>query len=269
MTPILDGKALLYSFVSTPEVRIGVAFGSGGSQSATELPGVSSWLVCFRESNLSKISEKKLMSIIYGKKIDVYHFMFLPHHMLLVLERSLRFQVSFCKFSLNFPQCHTMFHADSTLPFIQVKLFTDTLVKTMVEPRRRCYSLPAVNLRKYAVGGIIYVSVVSANKLSRNCFKGSPSWRQQNGTSNGCVEDNLSDKDLQTFVEVEVEELTRRTGVSLGPTPRWDATFNMVLHDSTGILRFNLYECPPDGVKYDYLACCEIKVLSSMFTFLS
>ncbi|KAL6973558.1 hypothetical protein U1Q18_027744, partial [Sarracenia purpurea var. burkii] len=46
LMPILDGKAILYSFLSTPEVRIGVAFGSGGSQSlrATELPGVSSWL---------------------------------------------------------------------------------------------------------------------------------------------------------------------------------------------------------------------------------
>lgn len=45
--PVLEGKALLYSFLSVPEVRIGVAFGSGGSQSlpATELPGVSSWLV--------------------------------------------------------------------------------------------------------------------------------------------------------------------------------------------------------------------------------
>jgi hypothetical protein len=43
--PVLDGRA----FVSIPEVRIGVAFGSGGSQSlpATELPGVSSWLVGF------------------------------------------------------------------------------------------------------------------------------------------------------------------------------------------------------------------------------
>ncbi|KAB1212519.1 Synaptotagmin-5 [Morella rubra] len=73
--PILDGQAVLYSFVSIPEVRIGVAFGSGGSQSlpATELPGVSSWLD---------------------------------------------------------------------------KVFTDTLVKTMVEPRRRCYSLPAIELRK-------------------------------------------------------------------------------------------------------------------------
>ncbi|KAG5073265.1 hypothetical protein JHK86_008476 [Glycine max] len=41
-SPILDGKALLYSFISTPEVRIGVAFGSNGSQSlpATEWPGV-------------------------------------------------------------------------------------------------------------------------------------------------------------------------------------------------------------------------------------
>ena len=47
LRPILDGRAILYSFVYTPEVRIGVAFGSGGSQSlpATELPGVSSWLV--------------------------------------------------------------------------------------------------------------------------------------------------------------------------------------------------------------------------------
>ncbi|KAL5054911.1 hypothetical protein RYX36_035593 [Vicia faba] len=43
---ILDGKTLLYSFVSIHEVRVGVAFGSGGSQSlpATEWPGVSSWM---------------------------------------------------------------------------------------------------------------------------------------------------------------------------------------------------------------------------------
>ncbi|XP_057749904.1 synaptotagmin-4-like [Arachis stenosperma] len=177
ITPILDGKALLYSFSSKPEVRIGIAFGSGG----TEVPGVSSWLE---------------------------------------------------------------------------KLFTDTLLKTMVEPRRRCFSLPAVNLRKRVVGGIIYVTVISANKLSRSCFKGSPSLRQQNG----CLEEKLDDKDLQTFVEVEAEELTRRTGVSRGSTPTWDATFNMVLHDSTGIVRFNLYECLPSSVKYDYLASCEIKM---------
>lgn len=45
--PVLNGRAILYSFLSVPDVRIGVAFGSGGSQSlpATELPGVSSWLV--------------------------------------------------------------------------------------------------------------------------------------------------------------------------------------------------------------------------------
>lgn len=47
LMPVLNGKAILYTFLSVPEVRIGVAFGSGGSQSlpATELPGVSSWLV--------------------------------------------------------------------------------------------------------------------------------------------------------------------------------------------------------------------------------
>ena len=49
LMPILDGQAILYSFESTPEVRIGVAFGSGGSQTlpATELPGVSTWLVWY------------------------------------------------------------------------------------------------------------------------------------------------------------------------------------------------------------------------------
>ncbi|KAK7320035.1 hypothetical protein RJT34_04764 [Clitoria ternatea] len=187
VTPILDGQALLYSFLSAPEVRIGIGFGSGGSQSATELPGVSPWLV---------------------------------------------------------------------------KLFTETLVKTMVEPRRRCFSLPTVNLMKTAVGGVIYVSVISANKLSRSYFKGSPSWRQQTGVINECSGDNLDviDKDLQTFIEVEVEELTRRTGVSPGSNPKWDTTFNMVLHDNTGIVRFNLYESPPSGVKCDYLASCEIKM---------
>ncbi|KAI6674210.1 hypothetical protein NL676_002116 [Syzygium grande] len=177
LMPVVDGKALLYSFMSVPEVRIGVAFGSGGSQTlpATELPGVSSWLV---------------------------------------------------------------------------KILTDTLGKTMVEPR----------LRKKAVGGIIYVKVVSASKLSRSALRGSPSRRQHSFTTNGTLEEHLDDKDLRTFVEVELEELTRRTDVKTGSTPRWDSTFNMVLHEDAGILRFHLYECTPNSVKYDYLASCEIKV---------
>ncbi|KAA8541229.1 hypothetical protein F0562_025164 [Nyssa sinensis] len=187
LMPVLDGRALLYSFISTPEVRIGVAFGSGGSQSlpATELPGISSWLV---------------------------------------------------------------------------KLFTDTLVKTMVEPRRHCYSLPAVNLKKKAVGVALYVTVISANKLSRNNLKGSPSRRQQSSVTDGSLEEQLDDKDLKTFVEVELKELTRRTDVRLGSSPRWDSTFNMVLHEDAGTLRFHLYECTPNNVKYDYLTCCEIKM---------
>ncbi|KAE9588223.1 hypothetical protein Lal_00002845 [Lupinus albus] len=185
--PILDGKALLYSFVSTPEVKIGIAFGSGGSQSlpATEWPGVSYWLE---------------------------------------------------------------------------KLFVDSLVKNMVEPRRRCIPLSAVVLRKKVVGCIIYIKVVSANKLCRNCFK--VYRKQQNGTAttSGFSENSFDDKDLQTFVEAEVGELTRRTDARLGSTPRWDTPFNMVLHDSKGIVRFNLYESHPSCAKCDYLASCEIKI---------
>ncbi|XVF50585.1 hypothetical protein PTKIN_Ptkin04bG0113300 [Pterospermum kingtungense] len=186
LMPILDGKAILYSFISTPEVRITVAFGSGGSQSlpATELPGVSSWLV---------------------------------------------------------------------------KLLNDTLAKTMIEPRRQCFSLPAVDLRKKVVGGIIYVTVTSASKLSRSSLRGSPSRRQPSLTVDS-LQEHFDDKDLQTFVEVELGELTRRTDVRPGSSPQWDSTFNMVLHDNTGTVRFHLYECTPGSVKYDYLASCEIKM---------
>ncbi|XP_052179915.1 synaptotagmin-5 [Diospyros lotus] len=187
LMPILDGKAMLYSFLSTPEVRIGVAFGSGGSQSlpATELPGVSSWLV---------------------------------------------------------------------------KLLTDTLVKTMVEPRRMCYYLPSVDLRKKAVGGIIYVTVVSASKLARNKLKGSPSRRPQNLLIDGRLEEPHDSKDLHTFVEVELEELTRRTKIRPGSNPKWDSTFNMVIHGDSGICRFHLYEGTQGCVNYDYITSCEIKM---------
>ncbi|KAK6158067.1 hypothetical protein DH2020_005381 [Rehmannia glutinosa] len=176
LMPILEGKAIAYSFVSTPEVRLGVAFGSGGSQSlpATELPGVSSWLV---------------------------------------------------------------------------KLATDTLNKRMVEPRRQCLALPAEDLQKKAVGGVLYVTVLSANKLS-GC----------NSSVDTHPEDRLESKDLQTFLEIELEELTRRTDVRAGSCPKWDTTFNLILHDNAGILRFNLYKRTPGSVKYDYLTSCEIKM---------
>lgn len=187
LMPILDGQAVLYSFDSPPEVKIGIAFGSGGGQAlpATEVPGVSSWLD---------------------------------------------------------------------------KLFRDTLVKTMVEPHRRCYSLSAVDLKKKAVGGILSVTVVSASQLVKNIFRGSNSGRQQSIGKNGTSEDNLGGEDRKTFVEVELGELTRRTNPSPGLSPSWNKTLKMVLHEDNGILRFNLYEWIPNSAKHDYMTSCEIKV---------
>lgn len=182
--PILEGRALLYSFVSNPEVRIGVAFGGGGGQSlpATELPGVSSWLV---------------------------------------------------------------------------KILTETLNKKMVEPRRGCFSLPATDLHKTAIGGIIYVTVVSGNNLNRRILRGSPSKSSEIGEGSS---GNSSSKPVQTFVEVELEQLSRRTEMKSGPNPAYQSTFNMILHDNTGTLKFNLYENNPGSVRYDSLASCEVKV---------
>ncbi|KAM0880165.1 hypothetical protein ACQ4PT_033790 [Festuca glaucescens] len=51
LSPILDGEAVLYSFESTPEVRIGVAFGSGGSQAG---PGHNSGVVARHAENCGK-----------------------------------------------------------------------------------------------------------------------------------------------------------------------------------------------------------------------
>lgn len=130
----------------------------------------------------------------------------------------------------------------------------------MVEPRRRCFSLPAVDLRKKAVGGIVYVKVISASKICRNSLRASPSRRQQNSYSECNIEEYRDDRDLRTFVEIELEELTRRTDIRTGSDPRWDSTFNMVLHEEVGNIRFHLYECNPGSIKYDYLASCEIKV---------
>lgn len=50
LLPILDGQAVLYSFVNTTEVRIGLAFGTGSqSTPQMELPMLSSWLVSISE----------------------------------------------------------------------------------------------------------------------------------------------------------------------------------------------------------------------------
>ncbi|KAL0393415.1 UNVERIFIED_CONTAM: Multiple C2 and transmembrane domain-containing protein 1 [Sesamum latifolium] len=187
LMPILEGKAMTYSFVSTPDVRIGVAFGSGGSQSlpATELPGVSSWLI---------------------------------------------------------------------------KLATDTLNKRLVEPRRQCLALPAEDLQKKAIGGILYVTVLSASKLSASNLKGCASTKHINSSEDSYTDDRVNRKELQTFLEIELGELTRRTDVRAGSSPKWDTTFNLILHDNAGILRFHLYERTLGNVKYDYLTSCEIKM---------
>ncbi|KAG1334777.1 synaptotagmin-5 [Cocos nucifera] len=180
LRPILDGQAVLYSFESTPEVRLGVAFGSGGSQAlpATELPGVSAWLV---------------------------------------------------------------------------KLCTETIVKRMVEPHRQCFSLPPVDLRKKAVGGVLSVTVISASNMGRQSMKSNNSETRQNSTISSQLSGNSGNKVLQTLIEVELGDLMRRTDVGQGLNPRWGGTFNMVLHGDTGILKFHLYEWDPSSVQLNYL----------------
>ncbi|CAA7397692.1 unnamed protein product [Spirodela intermedia] len=186
LMPVLEGRAILYSFESTPEVKIGVAFGTGGSQSlpATELPGVSTWLV---------------------------------------------------------------------------KLFTDALAKKMVEPRRGCFTLPPVNLRKKAVEGVLHVTVMSAEHLQGSIVRTNSAEDKQNQVRGGPPGESPG-KTLQTFVEVESGEVSRRTKVRQGSSPRWEDSFNMVLRRKSQALKFHLYQWRENSVKFDYLASCEIKI---------
>ncbi|KAL2630102.1 hypothetical protein R1flu_014788 [Riccia fluitans] len=187
LIPILDGQAVLFSFDVVPEVRVGVAFGSG-SQTApqTELPVVSSWLE---------------------------------------------------------------------------KLIGDTLIRTMVEPRRRCFSLPALDLKKQAVGGVVSVTVVTAKDL---CKQVQGTGRSSSGSGKQSPSNNGSGSQRvqSTFVEMTLEDLTRKTKLCLngGSTPCWSDTFDMVLHDDSGTLHLNVYEQGSSSMKFDFLGSCEIKM---------
>ncbi|XP_042388776.1 extended synaptotagmin-1-like isoform X2 [Zingiber officinale] len=187
LRPILDGQAVLYSFESTPDIRVSVAFGSGGCQTLpeTELPGVRSWLV---------------------------------------------------------------------------KLFTESITKLLVEPRCHCYSLPIVDLHKKAVGGVLSVTVVSASNLDKINLTVNNSETCQSSSGSIQLPGNLGNKALQTFIKVEIGNLTRRTIVCDGLNPRWDTTFNMMLHGETGILKFYLYESNGSSMNSNYWTSCEIKM---------
>ena len=107
---------------------------------------------------------------------------------------------------------------------------------------------------------ILSVTVVSANNIVKPNIKGAPSERRLNLQGGNYSNGNGSGKMLNTFVEVELGDLMRRTKVCQGTFPTWGDTFNMVLHENTGILKLHLYEQGSSNVKYDYLASCEIKM---------
>ncbi|KAJ1684909.1 hypothetical protein LUZ63_016299 [Rhynchospora breviuscula] len=130
-----------------------------------------------------------------------------------------------------------------------VKLLSETIAKLMVEPRRLCFTLPPVNLRKKPVSGTVSVTIKAATNL-----------RSNNTRSNGNESPlrSSSGTHLQTVVEVEIGELMRKTSTREGPDPTWNSTFNMVLHGESGSIKFTLYQLDSAGVKFNYLTCCDI-----------
>ncbi|KAH7404885.1 hypothetical protein KP509_15G048600 [Ceratopteris richardii] len=184
---ILDGQALLYSFTSCPEIRIGMAFGSGGqSVPATELPLIASWLE---------------------------------------------------------------------------KLFKETLVRTMVEPQRRCFPLPAVSLKKHVSGAVFCITVISARNLKQQRHFATVLSGTSSRSESGIVSEDSLPRTITSFVEITLGGLTRRTGLSEHyGSPKWNDTFNMILHGSEGTICFNIYEQTSSHVKGDFCGSCKIQV---------
>lgn len=176
---------------------------------------------------------------------------------------------------------------------LQEKLFIDTLNRTMVEPRRRCFSLPALDHKKKALGGIFAVTIVSAQNLAKldhkesryysseklangdggsshgksNGSSGGSSNGTHHGSSHGGSGGSSANKRAEKlrFVEISCEDLTRRTGMQSGPSPHvWNETYDMVLHDNVGSVHIHVYEQGHNNVKYDFLGSCEIKVATHL-----
>ncbi|KAJ7294164.1 hypothetical protein O6H91_Y274600 [Diphasiastrum complanatum] len=190
LTPILDGQGLLYSFECTPEVRLGIAFGSGNQTlPATELPVVSSWLE---------------------------------------------------------------------------KLLIETLNRTLVEPRRKCFSLPPVDYKKHAVGGTLSVTIVKARNLTRVTSGSKSSLGEKRSFSSGTNHQTGSGSYgvRGAFVELTLDELIRKSKASEenGMSPTWNETIEMAFHGNSGTLHLNLYGRGSNHMKVDFLGTCQVKM---------
>lgn len=142
--------------------------------------------------------------------------------------------------------------------FKQVKILTENLAKLMVEPRRACFSLPSIELRKKAVGGMLSVTVVSVSNFNSVRRNNAESLQSSLTSSQSSVD--FGNQIEQTFIEVELGNLSRKTDYRRSSNLTWNSVFNLLMHGDTGILRFYLYEGGPSSVKLNYLSSCEIKV---------
>lgn len=138
----------------------------------------------------------------------------------------------------------------------QEKLLKDSLIRTLVEPRRRCYALPAVDLKKHAVGGVCSVKVLSGKDLK---FRPNYAKSNSSGSSHGSQSSII--KVNNPFVELQLEDLMRKSQLSKngGSSPTWnDDPFDMVLHENTGTLYITV--CEAGSVNLGSIGSCQIKV---------
>jgi hypothetical protein len=149
----------------------------------------------------------------------------------------------------------------------------------MVEPERICFPLAAVSMKKRATGGVICVSVILAENVrpqyerrSYTSSSGSSHGKlrmngsglgsaKQSANGSGSPEEGSFTRQMNTYVEVNLEGLTRSTQtVKHSGSPKWGETFHMVLHDNVGTIHFNIYEHYSSIIKDDHYGTCGVKV---------
>eukprot|EP00250_Pteridium_aquilinum_P006892 c16719_g1_i2 orf=702-3128(-) len=147
------------------------------------------------------------------------------------------------------------------IPFLLERIMLAILAKTMVEPQRRCFSFPAVNLQKHVSGAIISVTIVSGNNLGANRSSSNKLYKSSSSSRN---KDDIYviENNKRKFVEVRLDNVTRKTKgcQSGGLSPIWDETFDLILDGSTGSIYVTVFEQSSDHVKLCCLGRCKVKV---------
>eukprot|EP00271_Cylindrocystis_brebissonii_P017470 TRINITY_DN4561_c0_g2_i1.p1 TRINITY_DN4561_c0_g2~~TRINITY_DN4561_c0_g2_i1.p1 ORF type:complete len:913 (+),score=196.73 TRINITY_DN4561_c0_g2_i1:528-3266(+) len=239
LLPILNGQGLLYGFVTEPAVKLGVSMAAGSPWSPWSLPTLQAWL------------EQALREVLHSP-----------------LSPS-------AELGASGREEHSGAGRFSLVPFTSVDLNKTAIGAELELTIESAQGLrrPEARPRPHRRGGHGAPGSDSneswsptssrAARRDQRQSEGLPS--QEDGVRLGdVVGTDEGEGDLvlsHTFVEVRMGHVRRNTpkAARRGPAPVWDHSVRLLLHDSEGLLSFQVFE-QRDAVKCTLLGICEVQM---------